>query len=185
MTTMTAKLVLETGQFVGGAKLAGNAVAQLNSGLKGLEGQIRPTATQLQNMQAAAKKQEGVAAAVRSFDQLAKGLGLTGKQAMAMGRQLGAACVTNVWIPDGYKDVTIDRKGPRELLARSLDEMFAEPIDPAQNLDAVEGKAEAGKEDVRFSLQKRIEALDKEIDVRVYRLYGLTEEEIKIVEKKE
>ena len=58
----------------------------------------------------------------------------------AMGRQLGAACVTNVWIPDGYKDVTIDRKGPRELLARSLDEMFAEPIDPAQNLDAVEGK---------------------------------------------
>ena len=58
----------------------------------------------------------------------------------AMGRQLGTACVTNVWIPDGYKDVTIDRKGPRELLARSLDEMFAEPIDPAQNLDAVEGK---------------------------------------------
>ena len=46
-------------------------------------------------------------------------------------------------------------------------------------------QAEAGKEDVRFSLQKRIEALDKEIDVRVYRLYGLTEEEIKIVEKKE
>ncbi|MDP2976163.1 MAG: TaqI-like C-terminal specificity domain-containing protein, partial [Anaerolineales bacterium] len=43
-------------------------------------------------------------------------------------------------------------------------------------------QAEAGKEDVRFSLQKRIEALDKEIDARVYRLYGLTEEEIKIVE---
>ena len=30
-------------------------------------------------------------------------------------------------------------------------------------------------------LPNRIEALDKEIDARVYRLYGLTEEEIKIV----
>ena len=58
----------------------------------------------------------------------------------AIGRELGSACVTNVWIPDGYKDVTIDRKGPRELLKRSLDEMFAEAIDPAHNLDAVECK---------------------------------------------
>ena len=31
-------------------------------------------------------------------------------------------------------------------------------------------------------LPKRIKALDKEIDARVYRLYGLTEEEIGIVE---
>jgi L-rhamnose isomerase len=58
----------------------------------------------------------------------------------AIGRQLGSPCVTNVWIPDGYKDVTIDRKGPRELLRKSLDEMFADPIDPAFNLDAVECK---------------------------------------------
>lgn len=58
----------------------------------------------------------------------------------AMGRALGTPCVTNVWIPDGFKDVTVDRKGPRELLAKSLDEMFAEPIDPAFNLDAIEGK---------------------------------------------
>ena len=58
----------------------------------------------------------------------------------AIGRQLGSACVTNVWIPDGYKDVTIDRKGPRELLRKSLDEIFADPIDPAFNLDAVECK---------------------------------------------
>ena len=48
--------------------------------------------------------------------------------------------MTNVWIPDGYKDVTIDRKAPRERLRKSLDEMFAEPIDPAYNLDAVEAK---------------------------------------------
>ena len=58
----------------------------------------------------------------------------------AMGRALGTPCVNNVWIPDGYKDVTVDHKGPRELLAASLDEIFAPPIDPAFNLDAIEGK---------------------------------------------
>jgi len=58
----------------------------------------------------------------------------------AIGRGLGSACVTNVWIPDGMKDVTVDRKGPRELLKASLDEIFAEPTDPQCNLDAVECK---------------------------------------------
>jgi L-rhamnose isomerase len=58
----------------------------------------------------------------------------------AIGRALGKTCVTNVWIPDGYKDVTIDRKGPRQRLRKSLDEMFALPIDPAHNLDAIESK---------------------------------------------
>ncbi|NQU23008.1 MAG: L-rhamnose isomerase, partial [Candidatus Nealsonbacteria bacterium] len=58
----------------------------------------------------------------------------------SIGRQLGSPCVTNIWIPDGMKDVTIDRKGPRELLKRSLDEIFAQPTDPACNLDAVECK---------------------------------------------
>ena len=58
----------------------------------------------------------------------------------AIGRRLGSPCVTNVWIPDGYKDVTIDRKGPRERLRQSLDEIFAPAVDPACNLDAVESK---------------------------------------------
>jgi L-rhamnose isomerase len=58
----------------------------------------------------------------------------------AFGRAQGTPCVTNVWIPDGYKDLTIDRKQPREILRRSLDEMFAAPIDPAYNLDSVESK---------------------------------------------
>jgi L-rhamnose isomerase len=57
-----------------------------------------------------------------------------------MGRQLGSATVTNVWIPDGYKDVPVDRTGPRERLIDSLDRIFAEPIDPAIHLDAVEAK---------------------------------------------
>jgi L-rhamnose isomerase len=58
----------------------------------------------------------------------------------AMGQALGTPCVTNVWIPDGSKDTPVDRKGPRERLAQSLDAIFAEPLDPRHHLDAVEGK---------------------------------------------
>src|SRR5262249_22341746 len=58
----------------------------------------------------------------------------------SFGQQLGTPCVTNVWIPDGYKDTPADRRGPRARLARSLDELFAEPIDAAFNRDAVESK---------------------------------------------
>jgi len=57
-----------------------------------------------------------------------------------IGRQLSTPCVTNVWIPDGFKDIPADRKGPREILRRSLDEIFAERFDTAHNLDAVEAK---------------------------------------------
>jgi L-rhamnose isomerase len=58
----------------------------------------------------------------------------------AFGQALRSPCVTNVWIPDGMKDTPVDRKGPRQLLAESLDAMFAEPIPRKYNLDAVEGK---------------------------------------------
>jgi L-rhamnose isomerase len=57
-----------------------------------------------------------------------------------IGRQLGTTCVNNVWIPDGYKDVPVDRTGPRQRLTEALDEVFREPIDPKLNLDAVEAK---------------------------------------------
>jgi len=57
-----------------------------------------------------------------------------------IGRKLGSPCVTNVWIPDGYKDIPADRKAPRERLHKSLDEVFADKIDPQYNLDAVESK---------------------------------------------
>ncbi len=57
-----------------------------------------------------------------------------------MGKQLGTPTVTNVWIPDGYKDIPIDRTAPRERLTDSLDKIFAEPIDPKVHLDAVEAK---------------------------------------------
>ena len=58
----------------------------------------------------------------------------------AMGRALGKPCVTNFWVPDGMKDTPIDRVTPRVRLIESLDAIFAEPIDRAYNLDAVEGK---------------------------------------------
>jgi L-rhamnose isomerase len=56
------------------------------------------------------------------------------------GEQLGQTCVTNVWVPDGFKDNPVDRMSPRRRLKESLDEVFAEPIDPKHNLDAVESK---------------------------------------------
>ena len=58
----------------------------------------------------------------------------------AFGRTLGSPAVTNIWIPDGYKDTPADRLGPRQLLMESLDQVMAEKIDPSFNLDAVEGK---------------------------------------------
>jgi L-rhamnose isomerase len=56
------------------------------------------------------------------------------------GRELGTPCVTNVWIPDGFKDTPVDRLAPRRLLKESLDAIFAEKLDPQYNLDAVESK---------------------------------------------
>jgi L-rhamnose isomerase len=57
-----------------------------------------------------------------------------------MGRALGTPSVTNIWIPDGMKDTPVDRLGPRERLAESLDAILEEPIDSRYNLDAVEPK---------------------------------------------
>ena len=56
------------------------------------------------------------------------------------GKELGIRCVTNFWIPDGYKDIPADRLAPRERLKRSLDEIFSLQIDPAYEVDAVESK---------------------------------------------
>ena len=58
----------------------------------------------------------------------------------AMGKTLGSATVTNVWIPDGMKDTPADRRGPRERLEQSLNAIFKKKLNPKHNLDAVEGK---------------------------------------------
>jgi len=56
------------------------------------------------------------------------------------GEQLGQTCVTNVWIPDGFKDAPADRMSPRQRLKESLDAVFAESLPAHHHLDAVESK---------------------------------------------
>ena len=56
------------------------------------------------------------------------------------GRELGTPAVTNIWIPDGFKDTPADRQGPRRRLLEALDTVLAELIDPHYNLDSVEPK---------------------------------------------
>ena len=58
----------------------------------------------------------------------------------SFGEVLGSPCVTNIWIPDGYKDIPVDRMKPRELLVESLDKILEKKIDPNYNRDAVEAK---------------------------------------------
>jgi L-rhamnose isomerase len=58
----------------------------------------------------------------------------------AMGRATGSPCVTNVWIPDGSKDLPADRRAPRRRLRAALDEVFAEPLPATGLLDSVESK---------------------------------------------
>ena len=56
-----------------------------------------------------------------------------------IGRQLGTPTVTNVWIPDGYKDMPVDRTGPRERLTDRSTTCSPSPSTPL-HLDAVEAK---------------------------------------------
>jgi L-rhamnose isomerase len=57
-----------------------------------------------------------------------------------MGKQLGTPCVHNTWIPDGSKDVPVDRNGYRSLLKKSLDEGFSKDYSKEFLKDAVESK---------------------------------------------
>src|SRR6266436_952976 len=58
----------------------------------------------------------------------------------AIGKALSQACITNLWIPDGYKDTPADRRRARERLVASLDAIFKKPTPKAFNLDSVEPK---------------------------------------------
>ncbi len=58
----------------------------------------------------------------------------------AMGKTLGSPCVTNVWVPDGFKDTPADRMGARGRLADSLDAVFEKSLPAKHLLDAVEPK---------------------------------------------
>ncbi|MFJ5436466.1 L-rhamnose isomerase [Pectobacterium brasiliense] len=56
------------------------------------------------------------------------------------GRELGTPSVMNIWVPDGMKDLTIDRLAFRQRLLSALDEVIAEPLDQTHHIDAVESK---------------------------------------------
>lgn len=62
------------------------------------------------------------------------------KIAAEIGRQLGTACVNNIWIPDGSKDLPVARMEHRRILKESLDEILTENYDANHLLDAVESK---------------------------------------------
>ncbi|WP_243077901.1 L-rhamnose isomerase [Pantoea sp. MQR6] len=56
------------------------------------------------------------------------------------GEQLGTPSVMNIWVPDGMKDITVDRLAPRQRLMSALDEIIAEKLNPEHHIDAVESK---------------------------------------------
>jgi L-rhamnose isomerase len=60
--------------------------------------------------------------------------------AAGFGRALGTQCVINHWVPDGSKDIPVDRMAARERLWASLNRMLATEHDRAHMLDAVESK---------------------------------------------
>lgn len=57
-----------------------------------------------------------------------------------MGKQLGTPCINNIWVPDGSKDVPIDRITHRILLMKSLDEIFSVEYPKEQIKDSIECK---------------------------------------------
>jgi len=57
-----------------------------------------------------------------------------------IGKKTGVKSVNNIWIPDGYKDFTIDKAAPRERLIQSLNEATAEKLGSNATRDAVESK---------------------------------------------
>lgn len=46
----------------------------------------------------------------------------------AMGKAQNDPCIMNIWVHDGSKDITVERKRYRELFADSLDEILAEDL---------------------------------------------------------
>jgi len=57
-----------------------------------------------------------------------------------IGKQLGTPCVHNIWIPDGSKDIPIDRNGHRSILTKSLDEATATDYPREHMKDSIESK---------------------------------------------
>jgi L-rhamnose isomerase len=57
-----------------------------------------------------------------------------------IGRQLNTPVVNNIWIPDGSKDIPVDRYTHRQILKKSLDEIFEISYPKEYLKDSVESK---------------------------------------------
>lgn len=57
-----------------------------------------------------------------------------------IGEKQSDACIHNIWIPDGSKDFPVDRYRYREILKKSLDEIFSEYYSPELIKDSLESK---------------------------------------------
>ncbi|WP_342269071.1 L-rhamnose isomerase [Spiroplasma endosymbiont of Aspidapion aeneum] len=54
--------------------------------------------------------------------------------------ELKQKCVNNLWIPDGYKDFTVDKFSPRKRLKESLNSIYAIDYDKSKVLNTMESK---------------------------------------------
>ena len=57
-----------------------------------------------------------------------------------IGKALETPCIHNIWVPDGSKDIPVDRYTLRALLKDSLDQIFAEELPGEYLKDAIESK---------------------------------------------
>ncbi len=57
-----------------------------------------------------------------------------------IGKQLGTPCVNNIWIPDGTKDIPVDRNGLRTILKKSLDQVMEIDYPKEYMKDSLESK---------------------------------------------
>lgn len=57
-----------------------------------------------------------------------------------IGKELKNTCICNIWIPDGSKDLTVSRLKHREILLKSLDEIFNISYPEKNMLDSLESK---------------------------------------------
>ncbi len=57
-----------------------------------------------------------------------------------IGRELHSTCIHNIWIPDGAKEITVNRFKHRELLKESLDKIMSVKMNPDFMRDAIESK---------------------------------------------
>ncbi len=57
-----------------------------------------------------------------------------------LGRQLRNPCLHNLWIPDGMKDIPVDRLAPRFRLEEALDEIYSVEYPEKEMKDSLESK---------------------------------------------